>query len=98
MKIDDTVEHRDDVSSAKKTLMKVKKNDRKIFVGNEPGLGKNTNTTLIVMHKIMVMEGKDWIRNNYGNKFLCVNNIEHKSSVMLCKQQIPDKAKDVDFF
>ena len=44
----------------------------------------------------MVTQGKDWIRNNYGKTFLCIEEIEYESSVMLNKQKIPDKVKDVE--
>ena len=40
MKIDDTVEHGDDMSSAKEMLINVEINNRKLFVGIEPGMGK----------------------------------------------------------
>ena len=49
------------------------------------------------MHESMETEGKDWIRNNYGTTFLCVNYVEHESSVMLHEQKISDKAQDIDF-
>ena len=42
------------------------------------------------------MEGKDWIKNNYGNTFLHVEDVEHESSVMLNEQQLPDEVKDVE--
>ena len=85
LKIDDAVECSNDVSSAKEKLMMVKMNNINLFVEIELGIGKNTNNVLVVMRKSMVTEGKDWIRNNYGNAFLCVNDIEHESSVMLNK-------------
>ena len=40
LKIDDAVEHSNDVSSGKETVMKVKTNNRKLFVGIEPRMCK----------------------------------------------------------
>ena len=40
LKIDDAVECNDDMSSVKEILMKVQKNNRKLFVGIESGMGK----------------------------------------------------------
>ena len=59
VKIDNTVEHSNDISSAKEMLMNVKINDRSLFVGIKPGMDKNANNTLAVMHESMLMEGKD---------------------------------------
>ena len=58
-KIDDAAEHSDDFSIAKEMLMKVKKNNRKLFVGIETRMGKSTNNVLVAMQKSMVTEGKD---------------------------------------
>ena len=42
LKIDDTVEHNDDISSVKEISMKVHKNNKKLFVGIESGMGKTS--------------------------------------------------------
>ena len=60
-----------DISTAKGMLMKVNKNNRKLFVGIEPRMGNIENNALVVMHESMVTEGKDGIRNEYRNTF-CV--------------------------
>ena len=52
-KTDDAIECSNDVSSAKEMLVNVKMNNKKSFVGIEPGTGKNANNVLVVMHKIM---------------------------------------------
>ena len=63
--------------------MKVQKSNKKLFVGIESGTGKKISNVLVTMHRSMVPDGKDWIRNNYGAMCLSVNDIEHKSSAML---------------
>ena len=65
--------------------------NRKVFVRIEQGMGKNNNNVLVVMHKNMEAQGRDWIRNNYGNAFLLIEEKEHESSVTLCKQKMPEK-------
>ena len=57
--IDDAVECNDDTSSVKEILMKVQKNNRKLFVGSESGMGKNINNVMVTMHESMSTEGKD---------------------------------------
>ena len=76
--------------------MKVQKNNRKLFVGIEPRMGKNIKNMSMTMYKSIATEGKDWIRNNYGTTFLCVNDVEYESSVMLHEQHMPDKTQDVE--
>ena len=93
LKIDDAVEHDNDVSSVKEILMKVQKKNKKLFVGVESVTGNNTNNMLVIMHKSMVPDGKDWIRNNYGATCLSVNDVEQKNSVMLHEQHTPEKVK-----
>ena len=59
-------------------------------------MGKNTNNVLVIMHESMATEGKDWIRNNYGTTFLCVNDVEYENSVVLLEQHMRDKVQDVE--
>ena len=50
------------------------------------------------MHRSMTIQGKDWIRNDYGTAFFLIEEKEHGSSVMLHEQQTPEKVKDVEEF
>ena len=51
---------------------------------------------MVTICESMTTKGKDWIKNNYGNAFLCIEEIECESNVMLNKKQAPDKVKDVE--
>ena len=58
--------------------------------------GENANNVLVATRKSAVSQGKDWIRNDYGNAFLRIEEIEHEISVMSNEQQAPDKVKDIE--
>ena len=96
--IHDEMEYEYELASVKEILMNVEVNQKKLFVGVEQGTGKNENNVLVIMHRGMTLYGKEWIRQNYGTKCKLSGNREHESSVMLNREDVPQKVKDVEKF
>ena len=72
MNIDDAVECGVDMSGAKETLIKVQKNNRKLFVRFETGMGKNIKNVLVIIHKSMTTERKELDKKKLRNYiFVC---------------------------
>ena len=73
-------------------------NQKKIFAGIEQGIVKNEDRILVVMHRGMMSCVKEWMRQNYGTKCMFVGDKKHEISVMLNREEEPQKVKDVEKF
>ena len=94
--VNDAVEHEYELASTKEILGNTEVNQRKMFIGIEQGTGKNKQNMLALMHVGIMVQMKDWKRNNYGSTCLFVDEIVCESSVVLHEQETPGKAKDVE--
>ena len=50
-------------------IMSIKSKGIPLFYSIEQGTGRNSNNVYIYFKGTMAVEGKDWIRKNYGTKF-----------------------------
>ena len=71
-------------------------NQKKLFVAIEQGIGKNEDNVLLVMHRVMMSYGKEWKRQNYCTKCMLIGDKENEISVMLNREEMPQKVKDVE--
>ena len=87
--MNERMEHEHELENVRETLANVEVNNKKLFVGIEQGIGKNENNVLVVMHRGMMSYGKEWTRQNYGTKFVLIEDKEHESSVTLNREETP---------
>ena len=48
------------------------------------------------MHRVMMTYVREWIRQNYSTTCLLIGDKEHEISVILNREEIPQKVKDID--
>ena len=69
---------------------------KKRFCRNRTRNWENKNNVLLVLHRGMIAQEKDWIRNNYCSACLFVDEKNVKVALCCTNKKTPEKVNEVE--
>ena len=64
----DKLEHDYEEACAKEALTNLEIDNKKSFEGFSQGQGKHKDNTLVIIHRGMLQNGREWTKDNQGEK------------------------------